>query len=271
MTGSALLAAFLAAAAAAALVGSPETREARHRLGIRPATRRPPRPARRLLVLAGAFVAVAVGVVQGSLAVALALVVGSFGLGLAALRGRTRARLAAGERRAAVLDICDQMAAELRAGQPPGRALQHAAEAWSDLTPAASAFVLGGDVAAALRSAGQAPGADALLAVAAAWEVAQRSGAGLASVLDRTAEALRAEDATRREVTAALAPPRATARLLALLPVFGLLLGAGVGADPWGFLTGTPIGVACLAVGGGLGLAGLAWVERLAAAAEGMP
>jgi tight adherence protein B len=203
--------------------------------------------------------------------VALAVVVALFGLGLAALRGRARARRSAADRRPAVLDVCDQMAAELRAGQPPGRALQHAAEAWSDLEPAAGAFALGGDVAAALRSAGQRPGAEALRTVAAAWEVAQRSGAGLAAVLDRTAEALRAEDATRREVTAALGPPRATARLLALLPVFGLLLGTGVGADPWGFLTGTPVGVACLAVGGGLGLAGLAWVERLAAAAERTP
>ena len=76
------------------------------------------------------------------------------------------------------------------------------------------------------------------------------------------------EDATRREVVAALEPPRATARLLALLPVFGLLLGTGIGADPWGFLVGTPVGVGCLAAGCALGLAGLTWVERLADGAE---
>jgi tight adherence protein B len=46
--------------------------------------------------------------------------------------------------------------------------------------------------------------------------------------------------------------------------VLGLLLGAGLGAAPWHFLLGTPAGSACLSVGVGLQLAGLAWTDRLA-------
>ena len=269
MSGAAMIAVLCAAAAGAVLAGSRPDRVVRQRLGADPLSRsNVSAQVRRWLPGLAGVAALSVGIFDRSQAVALAVVVTLFGIGLGRLHRRSLARRSAAARRAAVLEACDQMAAELRAGQPPPRALRHAADAWPDLEPAARAAELGGDVALALRVAGQHPGAESLVAVAAAWQVAQRSGAGLAAVLDRTAEALRVEDATRREVTAALGPPRATARLLAFLPVFGLLLGSGIGADPWGFLVGTPFGVACLATGCGLGLAGLAWVERLADAAE---
>ena len=269
LSGWQIAAVACAAAAGAVLVGRRPDAAMRQRLGLaRPhGSGRPALHRGRLLRMAG-VAALTVGVLHQSQAVAVGVVVALFAVGLGGIRRRAMARKAAAGRRAAVLEVCDQMAAELRAGQPPPRALQHAAAAWTDLEPAASAARLGGDVPEALRAAGRRPGAESLSAVAAAWQVAQRSGAGLAAVLDRTAEALRVEDATRREVVAALGPPRATARLLALLPLFGLLLGTGIGADPWGFLVGTPVGVGCLAVGCGLGLAGLTWVERLADAAE---
>ncbi len=104
--------------------------------------------------------------------------------------------------------------------------------------------------------------------MAAAWEVAGSSGTALASVLDRTARGLRDDDDARAEVLAALGPPRATARMLALLPLFGLALGASIGAHPIEFLVGTSWGLGCLFGGVGLALVGVWWVERLAAAAE---
>jgi tight adherence protein B len=203
-------------------------------------------------------------------ALVVAAIAAAAAAGLAALRQRTIKRRAAVSRNAAVVEICDQLAAELRAGQPPARALAHTAHAWPELEPASAAARLGGNVPEALRAVATLPGGASLALVAAAWQVAHRTGAGLSGVLDRLADGLREQDATRREVMATLAAPRATARLLALLPAFGLLLGEGLGADPWRFLVTSSLGLLCLALGCGLALAGLAWVERLADRAEAL-
>jgi tight adherence protein B len=182
--------------------------------------------------------------------------------------GRRRRSLAAD--RAAVLEVCDLLASELAAGRPPGAALATATERWPPLAPVAEAFRLGGDVPDALRAlAASRPGAGDLGWVAGAWQVAHESGHGLASALDRTSRGLRARRLTRRLVDSELASARATARLVACLPVGVLLMGSGAGSDPWGFLLGTPIGGACLFAGLGLIGLGLWWIERLADRAAG--
>jgi len=164
-----------------------------------------------------------------------------------------------------VLEACELMSAELAAGQPPGLALGRAATSWPLLAPVAEASDLGGDVALALRRAAGEPGAGDLRGVAGAWVVAHRSGAGLAEALDRVAGSIRADRALRRVVESELASARATARLVAGLPLVVLLLGNGGGASAWAFLLRTSVGLLCLAAGLALGLAGLWWIERIAA------
>lgn len=272
MTQASLVAVVCAGVAGAVLVGPGPVPSLKQRLPTAWSLRqrlRPPRLVSRVVAgCAAGLVTLTAVAAQQLQALAIGLSATALAIGLSALRQRGIARNAAATRRAAVLETCDLLAADLRAGQPAPRALRYAADAWPELQPAATAAELGGDVPSSLRAVGQRPGAESLAAVAAAWEIAQRSGAGLAGVLDRTGVGLREADATRREVAAALAAPRATARLLALLPGVGLLLGSGVGANPWQFLFTTSFGAGCLAVGCLLALTGLAWVERLADTAE---
>jgi tight adherence protein B len=179
------------------------------------------------------------------------------------LRGRRR-RSEVARRRAAVLLCCDLMAADLRAGVPPSAAIRAAAGHWEELAPVAPAAGYGADVPASFRAlAGLLPGAGSLRVVAAAWQVAERSGAGLAPALDLASATLRDEEAVETTITTELASAKATAALLAVLPVGVLALGSGIGAHPWRFLLGTTPGLACLIAGLGLTRLGLLWIDRI--------
>lgn len=191
-------------------------------------------------------------------------------VGLVAAGGRSLWRSRSARRRAeahasGVLEAVELVAAEVAAGAPPGTALRHAADAWPPLAVVAESADLGGEVPAELRRLAAVPGADPLRLVAAAWEVAHRSGAGLADALARVGEGLRDDRATRRVVEGELASARATARLVATLPAFALLVSSTTGGGAWTFVTATPLGWACLVGGLALGLLGLTWIERIAA------
>ncbi|MFD9813942.1 type II secretion system F family protein [Streptomyces sp. NPDC059080] len=180
-----------------------------------------------------------------------------------------RAARARDRRAAAVITLCAAVAAELRAGRQPNRALLSVGA--PELGDAGSAILAaaryGGDVPRAFRAAAALPGADGLNGVAACWRVAVEGGAGLAAGLERIAAALRAARDQREELNAQLAGPRATALMLALLPACGLLMGTALGADPLRVLLHTPFGWGCLVVGGLLEWAGVAWTARIVAGA----
>ena len=233
------------------------------------ATWRP--PMHRWPLIAGAAVAVLSGsLLVGGARVALTCVgLGGVVLLVRRLVGRTRRRRSRQRTQLQVIELCDALGAELAAGIPATRAVELACTAEPTWMPVATTARLGGDVAAALRRlASDRAGGDGLLAVAAAWEVSLRSGAPLGDVLDRVAVALRDEQDARAEVTATLAPSRATAKMLTLLPLLGLGLGESMGAHPTGFLLGTPVGLGCLGGGVVLALVGVLWVEWLADQAE---
>ncbi|MFI1204459.1 type II secretion system F family protein [Streptomyces sp. NPDC020883] len=182
-----------------------------------------------------------------------------------------QARWRAAERRsAAVIRFCGAVAAELRAGRQPDRALVAAgAPGPGEAGPAVLAAArYGGDVPGALRAAARQPGAEGLAGAAACWQVAVEGGAGLARGLERIAAGLAVQRDQREELRAQLAGPRATALILALLPVGGLLMGGALGADPLGVLLHTPAGWGCLVVGGLLEWGGVAWTARIVADAS---
>ena len=190
---------------------------------------------------------------------------GALAAALVLLR-RARSARAAAARRAAVVDVCEALVGELRSGQPALSALEHCREVWPELAPVAAAGRLGADVPGALRRQAEQPGAEGLAEVASAWQVSQRSGAGLAGALARVAETARERQSARLVVQGELASAQATARLVALLPVVSLAMSAGVGGRPWHFLLATVPGLACLGVGIAFAAAGLLWIDRIAAA-----
>lgn len=177
---------------------------------------------------------------------------------------RGRRRRTAQQRADRVVEVCEALAGELRSGQPPVRALRHAAEVWPELAAAARAGELGGDVPCALRRVAGLPGAAALTAVAAAWQVSEGSGGTMALALGRVVESSRRRRRTQRLVASELASAQATARLVAALPLLVLTMGSGLGGDPWAFLLTTPPGLGCLGGGLVLAYAGLVWIERIA-------
>jgi tight adherence protein B len=154
------------------------------------------------------------------------------------------------------------LAAELRSG----RSLEEAAVA---ATAACGDADTGRSLALALRSSGTPPEetdavvAEALQRITAGVLLSSRTGCSLAAVAGAVEDDLRARRRHREELRAAIAAPRASAMLLAGLPVLGLLMGSGIGADPWGVLTTTGVGQLLLVLGVGLEVAGVAWSGRL--------
>jgi tight adherence protein B len=199
---------------------------------------------------------------------------GRVGVGLAAAllvvaAGRLVAAIARGRATAARTRALSQalriLCAELAAGSRAPAALQAAAiEPFAPAFRAAAVVAAdGGDVAAALSD-----GPDELHAIAGAWRVVAQTGAGLAGVLGQVESDLRRRLDLHRAVETALAGPRSSAALLALLPLFGLLLGTAMGARPFALLVGPPAGQALLGAGVLLDVAGLAWTARLIARAR---
>ncbi|WP_242908470.1 type II secretion system F family protein [Actinomadura terrae] len=176
--------------------------------------------------------------------------------------------------RTAVIELCDGMAAELAAGRTPHEAFRASA---TTLDPHVSKTLLNPprppptgreELPDHLERLAEEPGAEGLRLLAACWRIGSERGGTLATVLDGLAAALRDEEAQRQDVAVQLAGPRATARLLAALPLLGVAMAAALGAHPVSFLCGSLPGLACLAAGVGLNATGLWWTRRLAGAAE---
>lgn len=120
---------------------------------------------------------------------------------------------------------------------------------------------LGGDLDGERSGAGSA----GLRRLCDAWSTSVRHGLPMVPLVDSLRRDLvqRSEFASRTE--AGMAGPRATAMVLAGLPLVGLGLGQLMGAQPIGVLLGSPLGSVLLVVGTGLGAAGLLWSDAIVA------
>ncbi len=161
------------------------------------------------------------------------------------------------DRRRAVVLLCRVTAAELRAGQPPEVALRVAALEAGPLVGEVT------DADSLRRAADREEDLWALAYLAACWEVAAETGAGMAGVVDALAVSLTEREEQREEVSARTAGPRTTALVLSGLPLLGMAMSAGLGGSPLVFLFTTPLGLLCLGLGVLLDLVGAWWTLRM--------
>ncbi len=207
---------------------------------------------------------------------AVIAVVGAWTVGCAAAivvstllfrRHRAAAERARHEQQRQLGDGLDNLIAELRVGAHPAAACAAAAQESDGV--AAEVFAI-----AAARGRLGGVGADALcdsasriseelVRVARAWRLAEAHGLALAELLGACREDLLGRIRFRGRTQAALAGARATAAVLAGLPLLGVLLGELMGAHPLAVLLGGGVGGILLLVGCALACAGLLWSDTL--------
>ena len=182
---------------------------------------------------------------------------------LARAVSRWRRKHATASCEVATIEAVFALAAELRAGQPPGRALALVAAQSGVLAPslgaAAAAVAAGAAAGEELRRIAAQPGCAGFRGVAAAWDVTSSLGGPVADVLDRLGEVLDAEQHARAALAASMAGSRVTMLLLATLPAFGLALGQALGAHPVHLLVHRPIGWLLLTAAAVLDGVGVLW------------
>jgi tight adherence protein B len=177
-----------------------------------------------------------------------------------AKRARTRQR--------EVANACRALAAQVQVGALPDEALRRAAVDFPILGEAVATSDLGGDPVVCWQRQGRSLGLGGLADLARTWQLCRRTGGSMARSLDTVSEALQADLELRLMVMNELAAPRATGRIMAVLPLCGTGLGYLIGGDPVHFLLSGPAGWGCWVAGIGLACLGVWWIDSLAARTE---
>ncbi len=156
---------------------------------------------------------------------------------------------------------------ELRVGAHPSAAADVAARESEGVAARAFAIAaartrLGGAGAEGLRQPDSVVAAE-LGRIAEAWQVAEHHGLALAELLSAARTDLAGRIRFRARTTASLAGPRATAAVLACLPILGIALGQLMGAAPIAVLFGRGPGTVLLPLGCLLACAGLLWTDAI--------
>lgn len=196
----------------------------------------------------------------------------AIGLLVATLLARRRLglrRRASIEEVSTLQDALDVLVGELRIGAHPVAAIGIAAKesqgrVAQSLSSVAARAALGADVAAGLRAEAQrssSPGHWERLAVC--WHLAQTHGLAIATLMQAAQRDIVERERFHGRVEAGMAGARATAAILAGLPLLGVLLGQSIGADPLKFLFSGGAGGWLLVVGSGLTCCGLLWSDRI--------
>jgi tight adherence protein B len=182
---------------------------------------------------------------------------------LARVRAADRAERRSEEQVRGLAEGVAVLAAELRSGRSLTAATDTAAAACPDTDAGRALAVAVRDPRSAGSEHGDPGVRSAVARVAAGASLSVRTGCSLAAVLSAVEEDLRSRSRHQLELRAATAGPRAGAAVLAGLPLLGLAMGSGVGADPWRVLTTTFAGQVLLVAGVAFEVVGLCWSRWL--------
>lgn len=220
-----------------------------------------------VVALAGALAGPA-----GLLAMAAMLATGLL-LGRRALSDRRR--------RTARIDILAglrMLARELRAGAEPAAAARNAgtaakgdgavvlvglAELARSDDRSASVPLLGKAGVAGSLASGVPTAVQVAARLRSGWLLTRRHGVAFTPLIDALAADLAEQISADGERSGEVAGPRMSGYVMALLPLLGLALGAGMGADPIQVLLSSTLGNILLLVGVSLTCAGLLWSDRI--------
>jgi tight adherence protein B len=181
-------------------------------------------------------------------------------------RRRTRRATDEGRMLETALDV---LVGELRVGAHPVRAFRVAADETNGTVAASLRAVaararLGADVTAGLRTAAR---SSALPAhwdrLAVCWQLASDQGLAIATLMRAAQRDIAERQRFSARVASGMAGARATAAILAVLPLLGVLLGQLIGARPLSFLLSGHTGGWLLVVGSTLACGGLLWSDRI--------
>lgn len=212
-------------------------------------------------------IAAAVGAVSLPLTTMLSLAVV---VATVAVRHRRHRRIRRAMHEGQTLETAlDVLVGELRVGAHPVRAFRAAADesvgaVAVSLRSVAARARLGADVAAGLRAAGRSSGLSTHWdRLELCWQLASDHGLAIATLMRAAQRDIAERQRFSARVTSSMAGARATAAILAGLPVLGVVLGQLIGARPVSFLLGGHAGGWLLVVGSALTCCGLLWCDRI--------
>lgn len=183
-------------------------------------------------------------------------------------RRRRHSRLGMAESRDLETAI-DVLVGELRVGAHPAQAFAVAADetagSVADSCRAVAARArLGADVTAGLRSVADTSALPTQWdRLAVCWQLASEHGLAMSTLMRAAQRDIVERQRFSGQVMSAMAGARATAAILAGLPVLSVVLGQLIGADPVAFLLAGHVGGWLLVVGVTLVCSGLLWSDRI--------
>ncbi len=179
------------------------------------------------------------------------------------VRRRSVRRAAQDVRDSQVRRALSVMIAEMSVGAPIVHACRSASDELSRDGPSDVGSELARMAARAELGGDPVDGAAGLDRLAAAWAASAGRGLPMIDLMQslRADLAARAEHASRTR--AGLAGTRATATVLAMLPLLGVALGQAMGAEPLAVLLRPGVGGILLVIGTGLAVAGVWWTVAI--------